>query len=225
MIIETVVEAPFDETWDGLVQRLSEGSLRISTFDKASHFLVIEAALSSGEPHRSDRPSRYADCGRLEWSFTDGDRTEAFAYEVAEASRHLEGGAEEGGREVLDVSRAVNLSVRATLHLRPEGAEQTRMTVNSRYTLSVETTRTARGATLDARYTQEGQRPLKSSREEASFRTFTRARLVSASEHEEGSRRAMVSSGSIPSGREDSPVCGATGELERELIALAASIS
>ena len=196
VIVETVVEAPFDEVWDGLVERLSASSLRILTFDKAMHFLVIDLDRSTDAARSLNRPDRFVDCGRVERSFSEDGRAMEFAYGIAEPSRHVEAYAGEDAFEVRDVSRVVDLSARATVSLKSEGPKSTRVTLNSRYGLTVETAGTTRQVPRAAAAKEGEPRELQPLRETLRFTTFT------------------------PSTFDGERVCRATGEFERTLIAL-----
>lgn len=45
IVVETVVDLPFDQAWNVLIRRLSESSFRVSMFEKASRFVALEHAL------------------------------------------------------------------------------------------------------------------------------------------------------------------------------------
>ena len=117
IVVETVVDLPFDEAWNNLIRRLSESSFRVST---------------------ANRPARYVDCGRTVRSFSDGDDTERFDYAVAKSSHHREATSVEGGYRVSDVDRRVELEARSTIYLQPEGAQRTRITLKATYQLKIQ---------------------------------------------------------------------------------------
>ncbi len=222
VIVETVVEAPFDEVWDGLIERLSASSYRIFTFDKASRFLVVDLDRSTDAARSLNRPNRFADCGRMQRSFIADGRATEFDYGVAESSRHLEACAEKEAFEVRDVSRALDLSARATLYLQPEGPKRTRVTVNSRYTLTIETGATTRQVPREAAALEGKPRELEPIREEVRFTTFTRTAFEERTAGAEGSRGASSTQDTTQPRADGDRFCRATGELEAALIALSA---
>jgi len=201
---DRVVESPFGEVWDALVARLSDSPFRILTLDDASHFLVVDLDRSTDVALAANRRGRHVDCGRMQRTLTEDGRIQEFAYELADSSRHVEAYADVEGYEIRDVSRAVDLEARASVYLRPDGETRTRVTVNSRYTLTIETTGTTRRVPRRAADPEGKPRELEPSREEVRFTTFTQSGL------DEGRK-----------GIDGGQVCRATGELERALLALA----
>jgi hypothetical protein len=213
VVTGTVVESAFDESWDGLVKRLTESSFPILSLDKTSRFLVVGVDRSTDDAPSANSPARYVDCGRLRWSLTEGGRSEQFDHAVAESSRHVEADRGEEAYEIRDVSRAVDLAARATLYLQPEGPERTRVTVNARYTLTLQTTGTTRQVPRKATADEGKPRAVKPLREEIRLTTFKQ----SARED----RGADSTDDPKPEG-DGGPFCRATGEFERALLALTA---
>jgi hypothetical protein len=137
IVVETVVDLPFDAAWDELIRRLSESSFRVAALEKASRFVLVEVHRSSDLATRTNRPSHFVDCGRTVRTLEDGGETERFEYEVADSSTHRESDATDGGYRVSDVERRVDLDARATLYLQPEGERRTRVTVKVRYEVAI----------------------------------------------------------------------------------------
>jgi hypothetical protein len=138
IVVETVVDLPFEATWDAMIRRLSESSFRVATLEKASRFVDVHLDLSSALATAATRPGRYVDCGRTLRTFSDGESEERFDYAVVESSRHRVSVAGDDGYRVSDVDRRVGLEARASIYLQPEGGNRTRITVNARYTVEIE---------------------------------------------------------------------------------------
>jgi len=138
IVVETVVELPFEKAWDGMIRRLSESALRVTTLEKASRFVDVQLDLSSDLAATANQPGRYVDCGRTVRTFSSDEGEEHFEYEVVESSRHRVADAVEEGIRVSEVYRRVALDAQASLYLQPEGPERTRVTVNARYRVEIE---------------------------------------------------------------------------------------
>jgi hypothetical protein len=142
VVVETVVDLPFEATWPELIRRLSESSFRVSTLEKASRFVRVDLNRSSDLAASANKPARYVDCGRTIRRFRDagaGEKDEQrFEYEVAESSRYRDSVPVDGGYRVSDVERRVALDASATIFLQPEGSRRTRVTVKARYRVQIE---------------------------------------------------------------------------------------
>ena len=199
IVVETVVDLPFDRAWNDLIRRLSESSFRVSTLEKASRFVAVELLRSSDLAARANRPSRYVDCGRTIRTFSDGGEDERFDYAVAESSQHREASAVEGGVLVSRVDRRVELEARATLYLQPEGARRTRITLKTRYELEIQVAGEASFVSTDS---SEAAGP------SASFGPRSESIRFTTFQPGQDQRRGGLT-------------CRATGQLEHALIALA----
>ena len=199
VVVETVVDLSFDETWDELIRRLSEGSFQVSTLERASRFVSVELNRSSDLAAQANRPARYVDCGRTLRTFAGGGQDDRFEYDVAQSSEHRESDPVEGGFRVSDVARRVELSAQATLYLQPEGQHRTRVTLNARYKVDIEISGTARVVPLDPDDAPGPARPFGPRVESVRFTTHSPGRDQ----------------------RQGGLTCRATGDLEHALIALA----
>ncbi|MBW2425695.1 MAG: hypothetical protein JRG86_15725 [Deltaproteobacteria bacterium] len=199
VVVETVVNLPFDRAWDELIRRLSESAFRVATLERASRLVVVELDHSSDLALSANQPGRYVDCGRTIRTFADGSDEAQFDYAVVESSEHRESSAVDAGFRVSDVSRRVELGGRASLYLQPEGAQRTRVTVNGQYEVEFEISGTARVHPLDA---GEPPGPVE--------RFGPRVEAVRFSTFQPGHDQ-----------RRGGLTCRATGHLEHTLIALA----
>ena len=138
IVVETVVDLPFDEAWDNLIRRLSESSFRVSTLEKASGFVAVELLRSSDLAASANRPEQYVDCGRTVRTYSEGEVEERFDYAVVQPSQHREASPVEGGYRVSEVDRRVELEARTTLYLQPEGKRRTRITLKTRYEVEIQ---------------------------------------------------------------------------------------
>lgn len=138
VVVETVVDRPFEATWDALIRRLSESKFRIATLEKASRFVDVQLELSSDAVATANRPARYVDCGQTTRTLKTHLDEEFYVYEVAASSYHRESRPIPDGFRVSDVDRRVGLEAQASLYLEPEGETRTRVMVNARYALTIE---------------------------------------------------------------------------------------
>jgi hypothetical protein len=199
IVVETVVDLPFDEAWNNLIRRLSESSFQVSTLEKASRFVAVELLRSSDLAATANRPARYVDCGRTVRSFSDGEDTERFDYAVAKSSHHRKASAVEGGYRVSDVDRRVELEARSTLYLQPEGGRRTRITLKATYELKIQIAGSAQIISSDSGEAAGPNETFGPRVESIRFTTFQPG---------QDQRRGGLT-------------CRATGELEHALIALA----
>jgi hypothetical protein len=199
VVVETVVDLPFDEAWNELIRRVSAASYEIATLEKASHFLAIDLRRSSDLASPTDRPGRYVDCGRTLRTFTDGEDVERFEYAVADSSRHREVDVVKDGFRVSEVLRQVDLEARVNIYLQPEGEKRTRITLNTRYDIDIEVSGNAEVFPMDSALPGGPTISFGPRRESIRFTTFQPG-------HDS---------------RSGGLVCRATGELEHALIALA----
>ena len=199
IVVETVVDLPFDRAWDELIRRLSENSIHVSTLEKASRFVQVEMARSSDLATRANRPEQFVDCGRTVRTFSQAGETERFEYAVAESSVHRESDLDGEGFRVSDVERRVALEARTTLYLQPEGDRRTRITVKTRYEVQIEVSGQATGVSRDPEVPDAASVSFGPRIESIRFTTFQPG---------QDQRRGGV-------------ICRATGVLEHSLIALA----
>ena len=199
IVVETVVDLPFDEAWENLIRRLSESSFRVSTLEKASRFVAVELLRSSDLATAANRPARYVDCGRTVRTFSDGEGTEGFEYAVAQSSHHREATAIDGGYRVSQVERRVELEARTTLYLQPEGRGRTRITLKTRYEVEFQVSGIARLVSANSGDELGPEESLGPRVESIRFTTFQPG---------QDQRRGGLT-------------CRATGDLEHALIALA----
>jgi hypothetical protein len=199
IVVETVVDLPFEEAWNSLIRRLSESSFRVSTLEKASRFVAVELLRSSDLAASANRPARYVDCGRTVRTFSDGQETEQYDYAVAQSSHHREASATEGGYRVSQVDRRVELEARTTLYLQPEGKRRTRITLKTRYEVKFQISGSVRLVSADSGEPEGAEESFGPRIESIRFTTFQPG---------QDERRGGLT-------------CRATGDLEHALIALA----
>ena len=81
----------------------------------------------------------FADCGRLERQVVQDGESTVFSYALVEAANDRIVIPEDDHFEIRDLDRRPSLTIRTTVFLRPEGPGQTRVTLNARYGLRVDT--------------------------------------------------------------------------------------
>ena len=202
VVVETVVDLPFDAAWNELIRRLSESSFRVSTLEKASRFVRVDLNRSTDLAASANQPARYVDCGRTFRSFRESgggaEKEESFEYAVAESSRYREADAVEGGYRVSTVERRVALEASATIFLQPEGNRRTRVTVKARYEIQIEIAGQAHFVPLDVDEEVGAPKSFGPRVESIRFTTF-----------QPGADR-----------RQGGLTCRATGDFEHTLVAL-----
>ena len=202
IVVETVVDLPFDAAWSELIRRLSESSFQVSALEKASRVVRVDLDRSSDLAAASNQPGRYADCGRSVRTYretgADEDVEDRFEYLVVESSRYREADPGEDGYRVSDVERRVRLDASATIYLQPEGRNRTRVTVKSRYQIEIEIAGKARFVPLDRDEAPSAPESFGPRTESIRFTTF-----------QPGTDR-----------RQGGLTCRATGEFEHALVAL-----
>lgn len=201
IVVETVVDLPFERAWSELIRRLSESSFRVSTLEKASRFVRVDLDRSTDGVATASQPARFVDCGRTMRSYRAGAgvEPERFEYAVADSSRYVEVDPIGDDFRVSDVERRVSLDASGTIYLQPEGERRTRVTVKSRYRVQIELAGTATEVPRDADLDPGTPRSFGPRVESVRFTTF-----------QPGTDR-----------REGGITCRATGDFEHALIALA----
>lgn len=131
---EIVVKDSYSAVWDKLVKELSKSYYVINNIDKESR--IINMSFSSTSP------SKYIDCGTTVRTYTQSDKTEKFAYEVASSSTYKMATPRQPDPKFYYYSiikRTTNLEGRSNIYLAPDEGDKskTRVAVNTRYILSI----------------------------------------------------------------------------------------
>ncbi len=190
---------PFEAAWDRLLAEAGRRDLRILSAQKPQRFAVFEWAQQATPEDLDHGIARYVDCGRARRTFREDG--EATTLEAARAgpTRYRALHAETADTyTVHDVERRVSLQARTTAYLRPARERGTRIALNTRYTLALEASGSARVVPKRGTSEAESVRALLPVRHEIRFTSSKPGRI-------EG-----------PTGL----TCVATGALEAELIAL-----
>lgn len=131
---EMVVSQPYSQVWDKLVKELSKSYYVINNIDKESR--IINLSFSSASPQE------YVDCGSSARTYTQGDHTNSFKYDIASSSRYKMATPRQPSPSFYyyaDVIRTTSLEGRSNIYLAPDEADKTktRVAVNTRYILSI----------------------------------------------------------------------------------------
>ena len=131
---ELVVSQPYSQVWDKLVRELSKSYYVINNIDKESRIINVSFNSSS--------PQEYVDCGSTSRTFTKGDKTETFNYDVAASSSYKMATPRQPSPAFsyfAIVKRTTNLEGRSNIYLAPDDGDKakTRVAVNTRYLLSI----------------------------------------------------------------------------------------
>lgn len=202
VVVETVIALPFEAAWSELIRRLSESSFRVATLEKASRFVRVDLDRTSDLAAAANKPARYVDCGRTSRTFEEVGSdvgSQLFEYDVTGSSQHRESDSVDGGFRISEVDRRVALDASATIFLQPEGARRTRVTVKSRYQVTIEVSGNVVFHPLDADEPVGSSAEFGPRTESIRFTTFQPGRDK----------------------RQGGLICRATGDFEHALVALA----
>lgn len=138
VVNEAVINQPYTQVWDKLVKELSKSYYVINNIDKESR--IINMSFSS------TKPQEYIDCGTTTRTYTQGENTERFTYDLASSSVYKAATPRQPHPAFYYyaiVNRNTSLEGRSNIYLAPDEADKnkTRVAVNTRYVLSI----TARG--------------------------------------------------------------------------------
>lgn len=131
---EIVVSKPQSQAWDILVKELSKSFYVINNIDKESR--IINVSFSSNSP------AEYVDCGKSHRTYTQGDKTEVYDYDVAGtaefkvATTHQEHPA---FANYIIFRREPILEGRSNIYAAPDEKDKSKtiITVNTRYIWTV----------------------------------------------------------------------------------------
>jgi hypothetical protein len=130
---EVVVDKPFESVWDALVRDLAKSFYVINNIEKQSRLINVSFS--------TDAPETYVDCGTTTRTYARGDENQTYKYNVA-SSFTYKVAARTGNLNQFPVTRNISrrtvLEGRANIYVAPEG-QGTRVSVNARYILSVNT--------------------------------------------------------------------------------------
>jgi hypothetical protein len=129
---EIIVDRPFEDVWDTLIGNLAKSFFVVNNIEKESRLINVDFG--------TDMPEEYVECGTATRTFKSKEDEVTFSYPVAADSSYLRG---EGNATphywVGAVDRHTDLQGKTNVYVAPEGSN-TRVSVNSRYVLSVKTT-------------------------------------------------------------------------------------
>ena len=185
------------QVWQAVVAAADRAPYEVVAENESAGFVVV-----GFDPAATGLPvTAFVDCGRIERSVVAEGESTTFAYALGEAGADREVTASPEGYVVRDLERTPALETRSTLHLAAQDPERTRITVNARYTVTIDTTgqevHWPRRRSLDAGPPE----PFGPDTIEARFKSFEAGRF-----------------------EEDGPyLCRSTGELERRLLSLASA--
>ena len=158
------VNQPFDAVWDRLVERLATGFFVINNIDKSSRLINLSFSTNT--------PEEYVNCGRTQRHFEFKGEKREYDYAVAADSEYKatgKWGAYNHLTAVYDVSRNTDLEGRINVYVAPLSGGQTKVSVNTKYVLTVSTSGIATGYNVFG--TQQQQQRVPGSSNTVSFTT------------------------------------------------------
>lgn len=131
---EVVVPRPQSQVWDILVKELSKSFYVINNIDKESRIINVSFSSTS--------PAEYVDCGKSHRTYTQGDKTEVYDYDVAGSAEFKIATARQehpSFANYIIVRREPILEGRSNIYIAPDEKDNTKtiVTVNTRYIWSV----------------------------------------------------------------------------------------
>ena len=131
---EIVVSKPQSQVWDILVKELSKSFYVINNIDKESRIINVSFF--------SNVPSEYVDCGKTHRTYTQGDKTETYDYDVAGSAKFKVATARQEHptfANYIIIRREVILDGRSNIYVAPDEKNngKTIVTVNTRYILTI----------------------------------------------------------------------------------------
>lgn len=193
----TVIPEPFEAVWDRLVGRLATGFFVINNIDKASRLINVSFS--------ADSPEQYVDCGESTRQFSFQNETRNYRYPVAKDSFFKTTGTWGPYNNlplVAEVNRDTSLEGRINVYVAPVSPTETKVSVNTKYVLSVAVTGMAIGYNAFGQEMQRNAAP---------------PSLVSVDFTTAESKTKNWGTGNAP----ENVTCRATGQLEKTLLALA----
>jgi hypothetical protein len=131
---EIVVAKPYTQVWDIMVKEIAKSFFVINNIDKESR--IINMSFST------NLPSVFVDCGKSHRTYTQGDKTEVYDYDIAgPAIYKVATGRQEN--EFLSyyavVSREALLEGRSNIYIAPSEKDNSSstVTVNTRFILTI----------------------------------------------------------------------------------------
>jgi hypothetical protein len=164
-----VFEGGADELWGRLEGGMTEPEFRVLAADQNAGFVVAEFLPALGGRPEQD----YVDCGTTERTVTREGQPEHFNYRVADSSRDREVEFAPDHFVVRDLDRDVALKMRTTFYLKSVGIDRTRLTLNTRYEVIVETSGRRQSFPRDGSLDPLPPEALDPVRRVASFASFT----------------------------------------------------
>jgi len=191
---ERLIDRPFDEVWDSLVERLAKSFFVINNIEKESRIINVSIATKT--------PELYVDCGRSHRTYERGRERLSFDYDVAAASSYKAASVSGLNPVTLYVERRTSLDGRVNIYVAPRGDTQTLVTVNVRYVLT---------ASMGGTYEAESPLgvPAGSGAIPASSMTVSFDTAVPGTENWGDAKEPLRIT------------CCCTGELERQILAMA----
>lgn len=131
---EIEVSKPQSQVWDTLVKELSKSFYVINNIDKESR--IINVSFSSNSPEE------YVDCGKSHRTYTQGDKSEVYDYDVAGPAEFKVATTRQehpAFANYINIRREPMLEGRSNIYVAPDEKDNSKtiVTVNTRYVLTI----------------------------------------------------------------------------------------
>jgi type II secretory pathway pseudopilin PulG len=126
-----IIPNSFEDTWDKLVQKLSEDFFIINNIEKNSRIINVSFT--------AQHPEKYVTCGTSRRLYIISNEPEEVIYDPASSSNFNIAITRSGVPYSAKVSRRAKLEGRANIYVAPS-QNNTKVTVNSKYVLSINIT-------------------------------------------------------------------------------------
>jgi hypothetical protein len=123
-----------ERVWQDVVREVARPPFRLIAKNEAAGFVVV--GFDASGPER--QASELFDCGLVQRSVIEDGETTEYAYALGARAVDREVIGDDQGFVVRDLRLEPRLDARSTLYLEAQGPDETRVTVNTRYTLVLE---------------------------------------------------------------------------------------
>jgi len=131
---EKTFARPQAAIWDELVRELSKSFFVINNIERESRIINVS--------FNSNSPTDFVDCGRSERTYTQGDKTERFDYDIAGASTYkiaMKQQEHPSFSYYAVIRRETSLEGRSNIYVAPDPSDNSKtvVSVNTRYILTI----------------------------------------------------------------------------------------
>ncbi len=133
---KVVINKPFEDAWNNLVEKLAVNFFSVEQIDKSSHFISIEAGRDVSRGAGEGWWLQYVSCGSSSRTITHNGITSVFAYETIGDKSYTTVFETDDGYYWDNFKVSVSPRIRMNIYMSPINDNQTEMSVNARYEIA-----------------------------------------------------------------------------------------